>query len=83
MPVELYTRVVLTRDIPAENLKRGDTAMYIEHVPVPDGEDGAVLEVFNALGESLAVVTVPIGAIASLSADLVPSVRSLSDIQST
>lgn len=75
MQPELYTRVALTRDIPEANLKRGDTAMYIDYLPVDEGEAGAILEVFNALGESIDVVTVPISAIEALSAEHVPSVR--------
>ena len=75
MQPELYTRVALTRDIPEANLKRGDTAMYIDYLPVKAGESGAILEVFNALGESIAVVTVPISAIEALRADYVPAVR--------
>lgn len=75
MQPELYTRVVLLRDIPQANLKAGDTAMYIDYLPVETGEAGAILEVFNALGESINVVTVPISAIAPLTADQVPTVR--------
>ena len=77
MQPELYTRVALTRDIPEANLKVGDTAMYIDYLPVEDGEAGAILEVFNALGESIDVVTVTISAIAALRDDHVPSVRLL------
>lgn len=80
MSPELYTRVVLTRDIPNAHLKAGDTAMYIDDLPVTNGEAGAILEVFNALGESLAVVTVPINAIAPLHARYVPTVRMLDDV---
>ncbi len=72
---ELYTRVALTRDIPEANLKQGDTAMYIDFLPVQTGEAGAILEIFNALGESVDVVTVPISAIEPLRADYRPSVR--------
>ncbi len=74
---ELYTRVALNRDVPEAELKRGDTAMYIDYLPVKDGEAGAILEVFNAVGESIAVVTVPISAIEALRADQVLAVRSL------
>ncbi len=72
---ELYTHVALNRDLPEANLKRGDTAMYIDDLPVKQGEDGAILEVFNALGESIAVVTVPISAIEPVRADQILSVR--------
>ena len=75
MQPELYTRIMLTRDVPEFKLKAGDTAMYIDYLPVKQGEAGAILEVFNALGESIDVVTVPISAIAPLSADQIPAVR--------
>lgn len=65
-----YEEVALTCNIPEENLKRGDVAVVIEYIPHPTtGEEGAILEIFNALGESKAVVAVPISAIESLPAD--------------
>lgn len=75
MHPELYTRVMLTQDIAEANLKVGDTAMYIDYLPVEEGEAGAILEVFNALGESIDVVTVPISAIASMNANQILAVR--------
>ncbi|NJN68092.1 MAG: DUF4926 domain-containing protein [Chloroflexaceae bacterium] len=78
---ERYTQVVLTRNVPEANLKQGDVAMYIDYLPVTEGEAGAILEVFNVLGDSIAVVTVPISAIAPLRADYVPSVRLLDKVQ--
>jgi Domain of unknown function (DUF4926) len=53
----LYERVALKRDLPEHNLRRGDVAVLVDYVPHPEeGEQGCVLEVFNALGESIAVV---------------------------
>ena len=75
MRPELYTRVALVRDLPEANLKQGDTALYIDDLPVKKGEDGAILEVFNALGESIAVVTVPISAITPIRANQILTVR--------
>lgn len=75
MMPELYTSVALTRDTPEAKLLESDTAMYIELIPIPNGEDGAVLEVFNAVGDSISVVTVPLSSIAPLRPDQVPSVR--------
>ena len=76
MKLALYGEVALTRDIPAENLKQGDIGVLVDYVPHPvGGEEGAVLEIFNAIGESIAVVTVPTSAIAPLRADQVPMVR--------
>jgi hypothetical protein len=78
MKSELYKEVALIRDIPSEKLMKGDVAVLIDHLPHPDGgEDGAILEIFNAVGESIAVVTVPISAIAPLNSDQLPAVRPL------
>jgi hypothetical protein len=53
----------------------------IDYVPHPTGgEEGAILEIFNAIGESIAVVTVPISAIAPLRSDQIPAVRPLEPV---
>jgi hypothetical protein len=76
--IPLYSRVSLNRDFPDYNLRQGDIATFIDTVPDPDGlEEGYILEVFNALGESIDVVTVPKSAVAPLRSDEILSVRSL------
>jgi hypothetical protein len=77
MKFELYKDVVLARDVPAERLKRGDIVKLVEHHAARDGEDGYSAEVFNALGQTLAVITVPESALESLREDEVCCVRSL------
>ena len=78
MDTQLYQEVALTRSVPGTNLQVGDVAVLIDTVPHPaGGEDGAILEVFNAVGETLAVITVPLSAVAPLRADQVPAVRTL------
>lgn len=78
MQLELYKEVALTKDIPTENLRKGDVATLIDIVPHPSGgEEGAVLELFNAVGESIAVTVVPLSAIAPLRSDQMPTVRPL------
>lgn len=73
---KLYEEVAITRNIPKESLKQCDVAVVVEYVPHPTGEEeGAILEIFNAIGESVAVVTVPVSAIKSLRADQVLMVR--------
>ncbi|HIK19016.1 MAG TPA: DUF4926 domain-containing protein [Leptolyngbyaceae cyanobacterium M33_DOE_097] len=75
--LELYKEVALTRDIPEDQLKAGDIAVLIDFVPHPDGgEQGCILEVFNAVGETIAVVTVPISAVKALQSNQVLAVRS-------
>ena len=78
MKLELYQQVVLTRDVLSTKLKQGDVATLVDYVDHPSGgEAGAILEVFNAIGESIDVVTVPASAIAALRADQMPAVRPL------
>lgn len=53
-------------------------ATLIDYVPHPEqGEEGAVLKVFNALGDTVSVVTVPISSINALQANDIPSIRRL------
>ena len=76
MKLSLYQRVALAADEPELYLKKGDVAMLVDYVPHPSGgEDGYVLEIFNALGESLAVVTVRESHVEPLKADEVLTVR--------
>ncbi len=80
MGLSLYQRVALRRDVPEHGLRRGDVAVLVEYVEHPGGgEQGCVLEVFNALGESIAVIAVPESAIEDLRADEVLAVRLLPD----
>ncbi|KAB8335608.1 DUF4926 domain-containing protein [Scytonema tolypothrichoides VB-61278] len=78
MTLELYKEVALTLDLSEYQLRAGDIATLIDFVPHPTGgEDGCLLEVFNAVGESIAVVTVPVSAVEALRADEILTVRSL------
>ena len=77
MRYKLFGEVVLKKDIPEKKLKKGDVATIVEYHPVSDGEDGYSLEVFNALGDTITVITVEESAIESLTANEVLSVREL------
>jgi len=78
MSLSLYQRVALRRDFPQHGLRRGDVATLLDYVPHPEGgEQGCVVEVFNALGESIAVVAVPESDLEELRADEVLTVRPL------
>jgi hypothetical protein len=76
--IPLYEQVALARDIDQQGLLRGDVATLVDRVPHPhQGEAGAVLEIFNALGESIKTVVVRESDIEPLQADEVFSVRPL------
>ena len=77
MTYDLFEEVVLLKDISEKGLKKDDVATIVEHHPVTDGEDGYTLEVFNALGDTVAVITVSESAITPLSEKEIFSVRSL------
>jgi hypothetical protein len=77
MKLELFKRVALRIDIPEHRLRKGDVATIVEHLPAKNGEDAYALEVFNAVGDTIAVITVPESAVAPLTADKIPSVRPL------
>jgi hypothetical protein len=64
---ELYQRVLLNRDFPEYNLKKGDIATLVDTVPHPTGgEEGYILEIFNDIGESINTVVVPCSTVESL-----------------
>lgn len=78
MNIKPYSEVALTRNIAEHSLKVGDVATLVNFVTHPQGgEEGCVLEVFNVVGESIGVFTVPISAIKSLSANEILTARSL------
>jgi hypothetical protein len=76
MSLQLYDRVALRASFPQYSLRVGDVATLVDFVEHPaSGPRGCVLEVFNALGDSIAVVTVPEHAVEPLRADEMLSVR--------
>jgi hypothetical protein len=76
--LELYQRVALSHEIPEHNLKKGDVVTLVDYVTHPSGgEDGYVLEVFNAVGKSIDVIAVPTSAVQPLRNDEILTVRSL------
>lgn len=79
--IELYQRISINRDFPEYQLKKGDIATLIDIVPHPEnGEDGYILEVFNAIGESIYVIIVPQSSVTPLKPDEILSVRSLAEV---
>jgi hypothetical protein len=76
MPLQLYDRVALRASVPEHALRVGDVATLVDFVDHPSSRPrGCVLELFNALGESIGVVTVPEDAVEPLRADEILSVR--------
>jgi hypothetical protein len=78
MIFKLFEQVALKQAVPDYRLLAGDLATIVEFVRHPSGgEDGCVLEVFSAVGESIAVVALPLSAIEPLNSNEILAVRPL------
>ncbi len=77
MEFKLYTDVVLTHDLPAHRLRRGDIVKLVDHHVATDGTKGYSIEVFNAVGDTIAVTAVPATTLEALREDEVLCARAL------
>lgn len=76
--IDLYKEAVLLRDIPENRLHAGDVGTVVEILQHPTGGPrGVMLEVFNVLGDSIAIVTLPETEIEPLADDEVWHARRL------
>ena len=76
MKYQLFTRIALKTDLPQHGLRNGDVATIVEyHEGRPGQEPGYTLEVFNAVGESVAVIMVRESQIVPLTANELLHVR--------
>jgi len=78
---ELYNDAALTRDISEHNLRRGDVVKVVDHHSSPNGQNGYSIEVFNAIGDTIAVTAVPESALEPLHKDEVLSVRAFTAVK--
>ena len=79
MKYELFQRIALARDLPEKRLQRGDVVTIVDRHPPNGGEPGYSIEVFNALGETIAVTVVPESCLQPLTASDIMHVRSLAE----
>jgi len=77
MRLDLYTDAVLTCDLPEHRLKKGDIVKLVDHHIAPDGTEGYSIEVFNAIGDTIAVTAVPASALEPLREDEILCARSV------
>jgi hypothetical protein len=79
MPFELYADVILTRDVAERGLRAGDVGTVVERHAMPGtAEEGYSVEFFDMTGNTVAVVTVPAGALRLPTPADRPAVRALS-----
>ena len=77
MTLALYSVAVLTRDVSEHRLKRGDIVKLVDHHVAPAGTRGYSIEVFNAVGDTIAVTAVSNTALEPLREDEILCARSI------
>lgn len=77
MKYNLSQEVVLASGIRKKGLRKGEVATAVDHHPASAGEDAYSLEVFNTLGGTLAVITMPESLMEQLPENEIFVVRSL------
>ena len=78
MKFELYSQVALNVDISKQGLQKGDVVTLVEFLEADNILPNAyVCEVFNAVGDTIAVVTVKEGQLVELSKNEILRTRPL------
>jgi len=77
MSFEAYSDVILTKDLPDEDLKAGDVGTVVERHVVPGVEIGYSVEFFDMTGQTVAVATVPEGLLRAPTHADRPAVRAM------
>ena len=73
---ELFSRVTLRHDFPEFRLRRGDVATVVDQHEGEEGQEtGYSVEVFNAVGETIAVLVVAESELEHLSENGIFNVR--------
>jgi hypothetical protein len=78
--LELYADATLTCDLPQHRLRRGDIVKPVERHVAPDGTEGYSIEVFNAVGATIAVTAVSTSALEALREDEILCAHSLGTV---
>ena len=78
MTLPLYEQVALRIDVPGKGLKKGDVVTTVEFLEARrDLPNAYIVEVFNAVGDTIAVLTVAESELEMLTAHDVLSKRTL------
>jgi hypothetical protein len=79
MKYKLFQQVALAKDVPGKRLRCGDLATIVDCHPANGGEPGYSIEIFNAVGETIAVTIVPESFLQQLTANEILHVRPLAE----
>jgi hypothetical protein len=77
MPFELFSEVILTTDLPEEDLKADDVGTVVERHVVPGKEEGYSVEFFDMTGRTVGVATVRATQLRSPTKSDRPAVRAM------
>lgn len=66
MTLNLFKEMKLACDLPKHHLRKGDVVKLVDRQIAPDDTEGYSIEVFNTVGETVAVTAVPISALEAL-----------------
>jgi Domain of unknown function (DUF4926) len=75
MKYSLFTEMALSLDLPEHGLRRGDVVRIIDDHLFPGDRAGYFVEVFNAVGDTVAVITVEETVLEPLGSDEIFTVR--------
>lgn len=75
MSLPLYTEAIITRDIPEEGLRRGDSVVLLDHLVSYDGTEGYAVEVHDAPDRRCPVAIVPPEVLRLLDPDEAPNAQ--------
>jgi hypothetical protein len=79
MPFDMYSDVILTRDVAERGLRTGDVGTVVERHAVPGvSEEGYSVEFFDMTGNTVTVVTLQASALRLPTPADRPAVRALS-----
>jgi len=80
MKIPMFSRVALNLDLPEKNLRKGDVATVIEEHPGQAGqESGYSIEVFNAVGDTVALIVVRSSQVVPLTSNEILNARPLAE----
>lgn len=68
MALGLFRETKLACDLPEHHLRKGDIVKLVDRHIAPDDTEGYSIEVFNDVGETIAVTAVPLSALEVLCA---------------
>ncbi|WP_396135024.1 MULTISPECIES: DUF4926 domain-containing protein [unclassified Chamaesiphon] len=80
MDFPLYSDVILLCDLPEESLSVGDIGTVVERHDVDGLETGYSVEFFDMLGNTVAIVTLPMSCLRSPSSADRPTVRLMANV---